>query len=399
MPLQPISEAIHEPNLLGQAGLKVKFEPENPFNPALIRFVFHALRSARDSTCSAQPDKMHYWHYSVTKGFHAALFSALFARSDFSSTALNILEALGGKLESFSSENEAISSLAIDYTPTETVILADSQVSEGEFVTEKNRILYRAIAVAIPKDENNPTGPHSIYLRSESDDTWIMFDDQACVYQTHIHHSEIADSVASAILYKRIGDFALNNFDLNMMLECSNIKYDPNAPILSAISRLMEVRYCFNDQEERQKCNKSSDRDLFKAFLKKSESMESMLTTIFQKWMIPVVMNQEDFKTLTAKGALYFPKNGQPVGSGTFTTEVPICSDNEFGHYRAIGMIVPKDESNPDGAQIVYLRLMSQANWIAFDDAAGTSRFGIPHDIIAHLKPTAIVYGMTNCGF
>lgn len=49
MTIQLISEATNDPKLFGQAGLKVKFDPEHSFNPALIRFLFHALRSTKDS--------------------------------------------------------------------------------------------------------------------------------------------------------------------------------------------------------------------------------------------------------------------------------------------------------------------------------------------------------------
>ena len=60
---------------------------------------------------------------------------------------------------------------------------------------------------------------------------------------------------------------------------------------------------------------------------------------------------------------------------------------------------VPKDESKPEGSQITYLRFNAQANWVEFDDEAGTSQFGIPHDAIAHLKPTVILFRRTNFGF
>ena len=295
----------------------------------------------------------------MTEGFDNALFTELFAPKegywDFLSTALKAFEALSVQFDHFSLENEESNDEAIAYS-AETVLVADSRsysaVDFGEFVSEPNGFIYRAIAFATLKDENDPSGAERIYLRSESDDSWIMFDDQDGVYQTDIPHSEVVDFFASAILYKRIGDHPIVNENINLVLDQFKFKFDSKFPVLSAMLRLIQHSYRIVDQMNAQIFRKYDtfigNLNLFsvnsKAFMKKYEftkstSMESILKALFDSWSVPVVMNQEDFKTICAKGALYFPKNEQPVGSGSFTTDVRVSEEDElqFGEFRSKG--------------------------------------------------------------
>ncbi len=76
-------------------------------------------------------------------------------------------------------------------------------------------------------------------------------------------------------------------------------------------------------------------------------------------------------------------RNPRPVGTGEVV--------NGRGVYRAIALIVPKDENKLEGNHFVYLRRPTEDFWVMLDDDSDSFITGVSSDFLVDVKATYIL--------
>ncbi len=277
----------------------------------------------------------------------------------------------------------------------------------GEFRTS-NGAVYRAIGLAVPKNPNDLTGPHQVYLRSKTETNWTLFDDETNSWNDAITNYSLSTKKASAILYLRIDPGF--PFCPDDVFERFQFAADPTLPLIPAAIRLRNGIIGPSEDEEitdydfdfMNTWNTAKRDNLFipsavaRHFDRNMvwEDFDDLFRSLLRKlsYKADMVYSPDQFPTVTGKTAVFFTQSKYKLGNAAFM-------NNQGKHFRAITFSVPKYATEPTGPQLVYSRDVYGNFWKCYDDEPGAAvpkRIAVPHSEVTLLSPSIIVYSVVN---